>query len=133
MYLCEKLHEDPSIRTLLWCLIGSGELDQATLKACGFSDVEAHAILKDESRKLRELKRRHAMAMRLTVADLAALLRNRLSEHIESAKKSSELSTLLRCLKGLPNWIFPEWEQEELAKLADGKSLELAPGVVQQV
>ncbi|MCB1186845.1 hypothetical protein KDL29_06720 [bacterium] len=133
MYLCEKLHEDPSIRTLLWCLIGSGELHQAGLKDCGFTDVEAHAILKDESRKLRELKRRHAMAMRLTVADLASLLRNRLSELIESAKKASELSTLLRCLKGLPSWVFPEWEQAELAKLAEGKSLELAPASVQRV
>ena len=70
------------------------------------------------------MKRRHALSQRLGVAELASLLRNRLSEHIEAAKQASELATLLRSLKGLPLWLFPEWERAQLEHNG-GNSLDL--------
>lgn len=119
MDVCRRLHDDPSVRALLWCLLSSSELDIKTLKESGFGDVESHAILKDEPGLLRAMKRRYALSQRLSVQNLAGLLRHKLSEHIERSQKATELSSILRCLKSLPDWLFPEWEQAALAKLAE--------------
>ena len=119
MDLCQKLHDDPCIRALLWCLISSGEMDQAGLKAAGFSDTETHAILKDQHNLLRHMKQHHQLAQRMGVKEMASLIRHKLNEQLGNVKKASELSSILRCLKGLPDWLFPEWERAELAKLAE--------------
>ena len=63
---------------------------------------------------------RVSVAKRLTVRELAALLRSRLAEHIEGTKKAAELASLLRCLRGLPVWLFPEWEKEETRQRLEG-------------
>ncbi len=116
MDLCEKLHDDANVRALLWCLIGSDDLNVATLKECGMNDSEAQAIIRDQPGLLRRLRMRHATAIRITVQDLASLLRNKLSEQIENTKKATELASILRCLKGLPSWLYPEWEKAEVAE-----------------
>ena len=119
MDLCQKLHEDPCVRALLWCLISAGELDQAGLKAAGFSDTETHAILKDQHGLLRRMRQHHQLSQRMGVKELATLIRHKLSEQLGNVKKAAELSSILRCLKGLPAWLFPEWEKTELAQLAE--------------
>ncbi|MEZ5337406.1 MAG: hypothetical protein R3F46_04000 [bacterium] len=111
MKLCESLHEDPSIRVLLWCLHDAGELSADSLRECGLTRTEADALIRDESGLLRRLKQRAALATRLTVERLAKLIRNRLAYHLENTQKQSELACLLRSLRGLPDWLFPEWQQ----------------------
>ena|SRR5690606_30475192 len=118
MDVCQKLHDQASVRALLWCLMATGSLDKANLKDCGFNDVECHELLKDKHGLLRKMKQQRAMALRMRVSDMAEMLRFKLAEHLKNAKKAAELSSLLRCLKSLPVWLFPEWEQAELQKLA---------------
>ncbi|MCB1218056.1 hypothetical protein KDL44_11725 [bacterium] len=119
MDLCKQLHDDPCVRALLWCLISAGELDQAGLKAAGFVDTEVHAILKDQHNLLRRMKQHHQLAQRMGVKELATLIRHKLTEQLGNVQKAAELSSILRCLKGLPAWLFPEWEKAELANLAE--------------
>jgi len=108
MDLCQKLHDDPCVRALLWCLICSGELDQAGLKAAGFADTETHAILKDQHNLLRRMKQHHQLSQRMGVKELASLIRHKLNEQLGYVKKATELESLLRCLKSLHTWQIPE-------------------------
>ncbi|MCB1217614.1 MAG: hypothetical protein R3F46_07765 [bacterium] len=133
MSVCAKLHDDPTVRVMLWCLLGNGQLTESSLREFGLSRAESQAIMRDEEGLLRRMRMRYAISRQITVADLAALLRERLSHHIENAQKSSELSSLLRCLAGLPDWIFPEWEKAQIAASAEPLlPMALSQGVVPQ-
>lgn len=107
----DKLFDDPTIRALLWCLLEDGELDEHNLKKSGLSEAEARAIMHDNTGALRLMRMRHRMAGRFKPASLASLLRSRLAIHLEATEKASELSSLLRSMKQLPDWIFEEWKK----------------------
>ncbi|MEZ5337313.1 MAG: hypothetical protein R3F46_03530 [bacterium] len=132
MDLNKQLFEDSTVYCLLWSLLHRGPIDHKVLRDNGFSDSECVNILKDAEGRLRALKRRASAAALITPDSLAALLRSKLSEMLSAAEKSSELSCLLRTLKGLPDWLFPQWREQaselrnldELRRLA-GKSAEL--------
>jgi hypothetical protein len=106
----EKLFNDPVVRAMLWCLICDGELEAEAMQACGFTADEAGSILRDEEGRLRQLRLRLGIARRFNVEKLAALLRSRLAEHVEALQKSTELAGMLRSMKSLPTWLFPEWQ-----------------------
>lgn len=110
MELNEQLYSDPVVRAMLWCLISDDDLSAETLEDNGLSAAEAASILRDEAGRLRQLRLRLGIAARFNVAKLAALLRSRLAEHIEALQKSTELSGMLRSMKSLPVWLFPEWQ-----------------------
>ncbi|MCB1221871.1 MAG: hypothetical protein H7A35_07490 [Planctomycetales bacterium] len=112
MDLNAQLFEDSTVYCLLWALQHKGEIDRGILMEHGFTDVEAANILKDEAGRLRALKRRVASAAAITPESLAAMLRAKLSEMLSRVEKSTELSSLLRSLKGLPDWLFPQWKLE---------------------
>ncbi|MEZ5337655.1 MAG: hypothetical protein R3F46_05265 [bacterium] len=116
----ERLFADPSVRALLWCLLGSGKLTEEQLLESGFDREEARAILADPDGRLRTLRRSMALAEALTPEKLASLLRARLSEQIQALKGAGELASLLRSLRSLPDWLFPQWQQQNARKGNDG-------------
>lgn len=129
MTLCKELHADPVIRALLWCLVSDEQLNEESLLESGMGQAEARALLQDEEGLLKRMLMRASISERFSVDKLAALLRSRLAEHVEQAESSAQLAVLLRCMKGLPQWLFPEWnveptdaDLEGLLKLAGFKS-----------
>ena len=101
-------------------LFRSGQLNKAGLEDYGFTAQEIDSILADKQGRLRDMQRRLRIANALTPAKLAAMLRARLSEQIERLEDSRALSSLLRSLKGLPQWLFPEWQKQEQGMPFDG-------------
>jgi hypothetical protein len=128
MSICEQLFDSPVVRALLWCLIADDDLSEEALLQSGFSEDETIALLSDEEGLVRGMQLRRSLAARFSVAKLAELCRSRLAEHLERAGKASEISAMLRTLRSLPVWLFPEWEVqeqasnlEELLHLANGQ------------
>ncbi|MCB1217886.1 hypothetical protein KDL44_10860 [bacterium] len=111
MTLSQKLHDDPVVRALLWCLISDDDLSEQSLVESGLSAVEAAALIRDEERLLKRMCVRATVAERVDVKTLAMVLRNRLLEHLEMAEKAAELSSIIRSLRSLPDWLFPEWRR----------------------
>ena len=96
MTLSQKLHDDPVVRALLWCLISDDDLSEQSLVESGLSAVEAAALIRDEERLLKRMCVRATVAERVDVKTLAMVLRNRLLEHLEMAEKAAELSSIIR-------------------------------------
>ncbi|MEZ5337114.1 MAG: hypothetical protein R3F46_02525 [bacterium] len=111
MTLCRKLHDDPVVRALLWCLISADELTEQTLVESGLSAEDAAALIREEEGLLKRMCVRATIAERFDVNTLAMVLRNRLLEHLEMAQKAAELSSIIRSLRSLPDWLFPEWRR----------------------
>ena len=120
MTLSQKLHDDPVVRALLWCLISDGDLGEQSLRDSGLSAEDAAALIRDEDGLLRRMCVRATVAERFSLKTLKLVLRNRLSEHLEMAQKAAELSSILRSLKSLPDWLFPEWKAAAEADDVDG-------------
>ena len=109
MTLNEKLHDDPVVRALLWCLLAEDDLSEQSLRDSGLDADDAAALMQDEEGLLKRMCVRATIAHRFSLKTLKLVLRNRLSEHLEMAQKAAELSSILRSLKSLPDWLFPEW------------------------
>ncbi len=120
MSFCKQLHDDPVIRALLWCLISDDELNEQTLRDSGLSQRDAGILIRDEDGLLRRMCVRATVAERFSVKTLAMVLRARLLEHLEQTQKASELSSILRSLKALPDWMFPEWKKAAEAEDLQG-------------
>src|SRR5690606_21936724 len=120
MTFSQNLHDDPVVRALLWCLISDDDLSEQSLRDSGLSAEDAAALIRDEEGLLKRMCVRATVAERSGVKTLQLVLHNRRSEHLEMAQKAAELSSILRSLKSLPDWLFPEWRKAAEADDADG-------------